>query len=45
MPDGENFGTYYSFRGSKVLSDSITKKLKLEYEVFVRVVEVDTGSQ
>ncbi|KPI97906.1 PREDICTED: uncharacterized protein LOC106125568 [Papilio xuthus] len=39
---GEKLGSFYSYKGSKVLStisNALTNKMKLEYEVFVRVVE------
>ncbi|XP_014363448.2 uncharacterized protein LOC106714846 [Papilio machaon] len=39
---GEKLGSFYSYKGSKVLStisNALTSKMKLEYEVFVRVVE------
>ncbi|OWR46313.1 cuticular protein glycine-rich 21 precursor [Danaus plexippus plexippus] len=42
IKEGEKLGTIYNFKGSKVLSpakDPLTKKVKLEYEVFVRIVE------
>lgn len=42
LAQGEKFGSYYSFRGTKILntvSNSLKNKLKLEYEVFVRVVD------
>lgn len=42
LPNGEKFGSYYSFRGTKILdtvANSLKNKLKLEYEVFVRVVD------
>ncbi|CAH2237034.1 uncharacterized protein LOC120625906 [Pararge aegeria] len=42
IKEGEKLGTIYNFRGSKVLStvtNSLTNKLKLEYEVFVRIVD------
>ncbi|CAK1553604.1 unnamed protein product [Leptosia nina] len=42
LEDGEQQGTLYSFKGTKVLSkveNSLKTKLKLQYEVFVRVVE------
>lgn len=45
LPQGEKFGSYYSFRGTKVLNtvkNSLTNKVKLEYEVFVRVVDTTT---
>ncbi|XP_068630848.1 uncharacterized protein [Battus philenor] len=44
--DGEKLGTYYSYKGTKVLdtvSNSLTNKLKLQYEVFVKVVEDISG--
>lgn len=40
--EGENSGSFYSFKGTKTLgnvSNSPTKKLKLEYEMFIRVYE------
>ncbi|RVE45626.1 hypothetical protein evm_009739 [Chilo suppressalis] len=42
VADGEKLGSYYSFKGTKVLSsvnNALKSKLKLEYEVFVRVVD------
>ncbi|XP_045764205.1 uncharacterized protein LOC123866599 [Maniola jurtina] len=42
IKEGEKLGTIYNFKGSKTLStvtNSLTNKLKLEYEVFVRIVE------
>ncbi|CAH0727808.1 unnamed protein product, partial [Brenthis ino] len=42
LEEGEKLGTFYNFKGSKVLStisDSKNNKLKLEYEVLVRIVE------
>ncbi|XP_072940923.1 uncharacterized protein [Epargyreus clarus] len=39
---GEKLGSIYSFKGTKVLStvkNALTNKLKLEYEVIIRVVE------
>lgn len=40
----EKLGSYYGFKGSKILSsdkNALKSKVKLEYEVFVRVVEVN----
>ncbi|XP_047526890.1 uncharacterized protein LOC125064127 [Vanessa atalanta] len=42
LKKGEKLGTFYNFKGSKVLStvkNSLKNNLKLEYEVFVRIVE------
>lgn len=42
LQEGDNTGTLYSFKGTKLLSkeeNSAKTKLKLHYEVFVRVVE------
>lgn len=42
LKEGEKLGTIYNFKGSKTLStvtNSLTNKLKLEYEVFVRIVD------
>ncbi|XP_063821353.1 uncharacterized protein LOC135071504 isoform X2 [Ostrinia nubilalis] len=39
----EKVGTYYGYKGSKILNtvkNSLSTKIKLEYEVFVRVVEI-----
>lgn len=48
LQEGEKIGSVYNFKGSKVLnSDSSpeTKKLKLEYEVYVRVIEEDESKE
>ncbi|CAG4937448.1 unnamed protein product [Colias eurytheme] len=42
LEEGDNPGTLYSFKGTKLLSsveNKLKKKLKLQYEVFVRVIE------
>ncbi|CAH4019169.1 uncharacterized protein LOC123707692 [Pieris brassicae] len=42
LQEGENTGTLYSFKGIKLLNNeenSVKTKLKLHYEVFLRVVE------
>ncbi|CAH2075277.1 unnamed protein product, partial [Iphiclides podalirius] len=42
LEKGEKLGSFYSFKGTKVLStvkNALTNKLKLQYEVFVRVVD------
>ncbi|XP_023954055.2 uncharacterized protein LOC112057744 [Bicyclus anynana] len=42
IKEGEKLGTIYNFRGSKTLStvkNTVKSNLKLEYEVFVRIVE------
>lgn len=42
LEEGEKAGTLYSFKGTKLLNkveNSLKTKLKLQYEVFVRVVE------
>lgn len=48
LEKGEKMGSFYSFKGTKVLStvkNALTNKMKLQYEVFVRVVDDVSSSE